>query len=110
MSDYSIQQESGTASGASSIMTSFIKPLLVAGIAVQGLQPTPSYPLYVINESPKTFGQLANPFTGECEATDREFEEVVTSFYATLLARQQPLGKEFEDVLDENRWNLYVRS
>jgi hypothetical protein len=29
---------------------------------------------------------------------------------ATLLAKQQPLGKDFEKVLYDNLWSLYVRS
>ena len=28
-------------------------------------------------------------------------------FYSKLLADQEALGKDFEKVLDENRWNLY---
>lgn len=111
MSNYSIQQECGTFSGASTIMNRFfVGPLLAAGVAAQNIQSTPHYPAYVINESSRTCGQLANPFTGEYEDTAHVFEGAVTSFYATLLAKQEPLGKEFEDVLDENRWSLYVRS
>jgi predicted HAD superfamily Cof-like phosphohydrolase len=33
-----------------------------------------------------------------------------TTFYSTLLAKQQPLGREFEQVLYENLWDLYERS
>jgi hypothetical protein len=39
-----------------------------------------------------------------------DFEAAVTDFYAKLLANQEPLGKEFERVLHENLWDLYVRS
>jgi hypothetical protein len=39
-----------------------------------------------------------------------DFERSITAFYTTLLAKQQPLGKEFEKVLHDNLWDLYVRS
>jgi len=39
-----------------------------------------------------------------------DFEGAITAFYASLLARQQPLGKEFETVLYDSLWDLYVRS
>lgn len=35
------------------------------------------------------------------------FEEEVGSFFAHLLASQEPLGAEFERVLHENLWDLY---
>lgn len=38
------------------------------------------------------------------------FEESVTSFYSSLVSKQEPLGKEFERVLHNNLWNLYARS
>lgn len=38
-------------------------------------------------------------------------DEAVTlaNFYEDLLARQQPLGRDFEEVLFENLWDLYLR-
>ncbi|MCY4228389.1 MAG: hypothetical protein OXF20_12030 [Gammaproteobacteria bacterium] len=38
---------------------------------------------------------------------DRGFIEAVSTFYATLSSRQKPLGKEFEQVLNENLSDLY---
>jgi hypothetical protein len=38
------------------------------------------------------------------------FEESMASFYCALASRQEPLGKEFERILHNNLWNLYVRS
>jgi len=38
------------------------------------------------------------------------FEETVASFYEQFLTMQEPLGKEFEQVLHDNLWNLIVRT
>ncbi len=38
---------------------------------------------------------------------DENFVEAVSTFYATLSSRQKPLGKEFEQVLNENLSDLY---
>lgn len=35
------------------------------------------------------------------------FEKSVGNFYARLLARQEPLGADFEEVLQNNLWDLY---
>jgi hypothetical protein len=55
-----------------------------------------------------TIGQLI--FNDTAQSTTTDFEGTVATFYATLLAKQQPLGKEFEKVLYDNLWDLYVRS
>ena len=34
--------------------------------------------------------------------------QTVTNFYSQLLSRQQSLGKEFEQVLHDNLWDLLV--
>lgn len=44
------------------------------------------------------------------EKPQTDFEGTVAAFYSTLLAEQEPLGKEFEQVLYGNLWELYVRS
>jgi hypothetical protein len=111
MNNYCIRQESETSAGNYRLNLFIVKPLLLGGIAEQSLQPRSSYiPPYTITGSSKTFGQLENMFTGDYEDTTSDFERSMTAFYASLLEKQEPLGKEFEDVLDENRWNLYVRS
>jgi hypothetical protein len=37
-------------------------------------------------------------------------EQTVEALYSTLMQNQESLGKEFEQVLYENLWGLYVRS
>jgi len=41
------------------------------------------------------------------EESDKEFVETVSSFYASLSSKQEPLGRDFEKVLNENLWDLY---
>ena len=63
-----------------------------------------------IEESSKTSGQYTNQFSGEFENLDLSFEDKLASFYAQLLAQQEPLGKKFEQVLYDNLWDLLVRT
>ena len=61
-------------------------------------------------QTPKTFGQYTSAFTGEDEYLSPHFEENVAAFYAKLLKEQEPLGKEFEQVLHDNFWDLLIRT
>jgi len=63
-----------------------------------------------VEESSNTFGQHANSFTGEYENQISMFEENIASFYAQFLGMQEPLGKEFEEVLYNNLWDLLVHT
>lgn len=64
---------------------------------------------YVTSANSHTFGQYANIFSGDFEREPHQFEASISLFYAKLLARQEPLGKEFEDALYDNLWDLYAR-
>jgi hypothetical protein len=58
-----------------------------------------------------TASQFGNPLLTASQKTERAgFEESVASFYSSLVSKQEPLGKEFDRVLHNNLWNLYVRS
>jgi len=35
------------------------------------------------------------------------FEILIGKFYACLLASQEPLGSDFEEILHKNLWDLY---
>jgi len=107
MTSYSIQQVSGILISTATI--------LHAGIMLDFAEPVDHYnhpiqPPYRIEETSKTFSQLANFFTGEFDTSTSNFEFSVSSFYADLLSKQEPLGEEFEKVLYDNLWNLYVRT
>jgi hypothetical protein len=55
-----------------------------------------------------TFSQYQNAFTGDYASQPvLDFEGSMTNFYASLLARQEALGADFERVLYENLWDLY---
>jgi hypothetical protein len=56
-----------------------------------------------------TIGQYGNLFVS-ADVSQIDFEGAVAAFYSTLLAKQEPLGSEFEQVLYDNLWELYVRS
>jgi len=116
MSNYTIQQASSTAAG-SAMMTQaglgLMGALLIAQLAV-GKNPEPNvsllkHPQVRIEENSKTFGQYTNLFI-EHKHLSFSFEETVASFYEQFLVMQEPLGKEFEQVLYDNLWSLIVRT
>jgi hypothetical protein len=54
-----------------------------------------------------TLGQQKNIFRGDYAHPPVDPGEAIAAFYASLLARQEPLGKEFEKILQDNLWELY---
>ncbi len=63
-----------------------------------------------IEGTSNTYGQHTNMFTGEYETSSFGFEETVAAFYAQLLSKQEPLGREFEEILYDNLWDLLVHT
>lgn len=53
------------------------------------------------------FGQLNSIRVGGLDAGAAEFESLVSNFYSKLVSIQEPLGAEFERVLNQNLWDLY---
>ena len=87
--------------------------LLAASLAFASHSETPRavLPALTIAVRPSTVGQFGNMFAAVLPQPQvADFEEAIADFYSTLLANQEPLGKEFEQVLHENLWDLYVRS
>ncbi len=109
MNNYTIKHTYSTSAGSAFVMGALLMMHLV-GHSPQGKHSLPILPSVAIQESSKTFGQYANIFTGKYEDLNINFEETVGSFYAQLLAAQEPLGKEFEKVLFDNLWDLIVRT
>lgn len=64
---------------------------------------------YVVDaDSDSSYGSVKNAYTGNYNTgTILEFEDVITNFYTKLVSDQQPLEKEFEDVLFDNLWDMY---
>lgn len=116
MNEYYTQQASGTAAGAAKIVQAGVIAatlIMTPFAATQGssfAKQLSNYPPFKIGETPKTFGQFANIFSGEYEHARFDFELEVAAFYSNLLATQEPLGKEFERVLHDNLSSLYVRT
>ena len=108
MSEVSIQQESST---ISSIVIVGVT-VLFAGGSISDLAPvlpsTSENGVVTIHESSKTIG-LSNPLIDR-HKDEIDFEQQVMSFYADLLLEQESLSEEFEGVLHENLWDLYIRT
>lgn len=62
---------------------------------------------YRTKNSPATYSHLGNLFSGEYSNSSEIFEQAVGNFYEQLLAHQEPLGNDFEQILHQNLWNLY---
>lgn len=62
---------------------------------------------YCFDTISRTFGALSEAVVGE--ETDHPFSQQISSFYARMLNEQEALGADFEKVLDDNAWDLYVR-
>jgi hypothetical protein len=90
--------------------------LLVTSVQTPGVAPagvSQDACSYSVPQNSGTYSQfqsmfLQNMFTGEPKKFSSDFESTISGFYAALLAKQQPLGKEFEKVLYDNLWDLYV--
>lgn len=105
--EYHVESLSGTSSNVGWM-------LLAAGLAFashHAVPPRAVLPAVTIAVRPSTVGQFGNLFaTALPQEKTADFEATITDFYSKLLADQEPLGKEFERVLHENLWDLYVRS
>jgi hypothetical protein len=114
MNKYAIKHESNTSIGSAIVIAAgLIGSLILQPDMGQGSQCEVSLlsrsPVK-IEESSKTYGHYTNQFTGEYDNPSFMFEEKVTSLYAQLLQLQEPLGKEFEQVLYDNLWDLLVHT
>lgn len=92
----------------------FVTSLLVAGVIggaalevsapEEKVFPNSVYTLSAIGDTPYSV-QVTKP--SAAVITNKEFESTVTSFYSGLLAGQEELGYEFEEVLYQNLSSLY---
>jgi hypothetical protein len=58
--------------------------------------------------SPSTYGEHAGLFSASGLAAIAVAASSIDSFYADLLIKQERLGKELEQALFENLWDLYA--
>ena len=115
MNNYATQQTSSTpACSAKIVCAGLMMGLLIAQPSIRENfkfdAPLFSHHPFRIEESSQTYGQYTNQFTGEYENNSLNFEEDIASLYAQLLARQEPLGKIFDQVLHDNLWDLLVHT
>lgn len=47
------------------------------------------------------------PHDGDADMTDEEFLAELDAIFRDLLSRQEPLGDEFMEILNENMYDLY---
>jgi len=109
--NYEINQTPATSGGSVSVMGgTFLTGLLIAASVQSAVLPTIGAEprSYNVRQAIGTFSQLQNMFTGEYNRYSLDFEGTIANFYAALLAKQEPLGKEFEKILYDNLWELYV--
>jgi|SRR6266850_2458847 hypothetical protein len=107
--EYHVENLSGTS--GSNVGWMLLAAGLVFASHAQPQGSAPVLPFVTIAVSPGTVGQFGNMFAAALpQPKGADFERTVADFYSTLLASQEPLGKEFEKVLHENLWDLYVRS
>jgi len=118
MNNYSIEQESETLSSNTMLKVAgggLLAGMIIASNVALSPIPTTISPPPLIHQSngveltSKTYGQYENAFTGAYEFPIN-FEKAITSFYTKLLEIQEPLGKEFEDVLNDNIWDLFIHT
>ena len=62
---------------------------------------------YLTSSEPSTHDQYSNIFSGEFIPTLDPLIDVITDIYANLLANQESLEPEFEQILHANLWDLY---
>lgn len=111
MHSYIINQIPNTSSGnhiLSCVLGGVLMFAQLGPIVGRDNLPVSSAPAVRIERTSKTFSHYANMFTEEYNTAGLDFETTVASFYAQFMAEQEPLGAEFERVLEDNLWDLLV--
>ena len=86
--------------------TPMLTPTLEEAVA-HSWSPTVATDRYVNSANSPTFDHHSNIFTGDFQVPIENFETRIANFYSKLLASQKPLGYDFEQVLNDNIWDLY---
>ena len=71
-------------------------------------QSTPQVPYEIYANSSSDQNVQVN-MSSASEDIDQQLSETVSTFYAQFISNQEPLGKEFEQILHDNLWDLYER-
>jgi len=105
-----LYQPSPSTFGSAYFMTSLLVAGMIGGAALEvGISEEKPFPKNVVtlsatHDTPCSV-QVTKP--SPSMITNKEFESTVTSFYSALLASQEDLGHEFEEVLYQNLSSLY---
>src|SRR5712671_1635827 len=65
-------------------------------------------PVLIYQTAANTYGVYADIFAPGRLGATALMEHSIMSFYLNLLAKQERLGREFEQVLFDNLWDLYA--
>jgi hypothetical protein len=80
-----------------------------SSVSTQPPPPVQSFPVVLVYPaSANTYGEYASLFLWN-QLPLGDAAPSLVSFYANLLAKQERLGREFEQVLFDNLWDLYAR-
>lgn len=75
--------------------------------AANGGWPMPDTPTYTAAHARASYSILNDVAVFEFQPSQKSFLDKISSYYAALLANQEPLGAEFENLWNENAAELY---
>jgi hypothetical protein len=105
-----IEIKSMPSSWGNNLVAGFIaSQMFLNSIPFGGEWPRRAEPLVDYKLSPSTHGTHDDLFSAAQLVHILETRPALATFYAELLAKQERLGREFEQVLFENLWDLYSR-
>lgn len=110
MNNYLTEQSSWSTSNV--VIYGMLATQLLATGTAQAIQPADEQKLvqqpYEVHASPSSYDQLSGvTYDAHERSTDEQLIAAVSGFYSNLLENSEPLGREFEQVLNENLWDLY---
>jgi hypothetical protein len=105
-----IETKSVPSSWGNNLVAGFIaSQVFLNPIPSGGEWPRRAAPLVDYKLSSSTHGAHDDLFSAAQLVRILETRPALATFYAELLAKQERLGREFEQVLFENLWDLYSR-
>jgi len=110
MSNYTTKQSSLTASNV--VITGILAGQFLAGGLANAAQNNEEQRLthlpYDTHAVSSSYDQISSILhTDDERSTDKQFIKAVSNFYTNLIENTEPLGAEFEQVLNDNLWDLY---
>jgi hypothetical protein len=69
----------------------------------------PEIPFIIYRIADSTYGELFGSLVRASRGVNYIATQSIVFFYSTLLSNQERLGRDFEEVLFDNLWDLYAR-